>query len=115
VFAIDKFSMFPPPVFMPQQVVMWPSVKEEFLDEDRLFRDYFRQYRVSMLQYRAQPFFNDRESGQDRLDFVRRLGVTHVLVEPWNHDLMARVLSEDPNRYHRIFDDGGWSIYQVTQ
>jgi hypothetical protein len=114
VFAIDKFVGFPLPLLAPRQIVSWPGTNHVFRNEEEgMFRDYFKLYRASVVDYGVQPFFNDRGSHADRVRFVRGLGVTHVLVDPIDYDMMTRVLGSETDVFRRVFDEGHWAVYEV--
>jgi hypothetical protein len=115
IFVADKFARFPPPAFMPQRVVAWPSADQELISEQDMFVEYYRYYRARMIRYGVQPFFNDRESRAERVDFISHVGATHVLVDPGNHETMARVLRDYPDLFRPVFDEGGWAIYEIVR
>ena len=70
VLAVDRWTPFPPQVFMPQQAVVFPTLEASFIREDVLFPDYYRVFKERVRRYRAQPFFNVVESPAERADYV---------------------------------------------
>jgi hypothetical protein len=66
-----------------------------------------------MKQRGVQPFFNSTESLTERADFVRALGITHVVVDPPYQRVMARVLGQWPEAFSTVYDDGAWTVYEV--
>ena len=92
VFAVDRWTPYPPQVFMAQQADIFPTLEASFIDEDRLFRDYYRLFGDRMSRHRVQPFFNAVGNAGERAEFVRALGVTHVLVSPNHYDELRPVL-----------------------
>ncbi len=66
-----------------------------------------------MRRYRLQPFFNSAESDGERAEFVRRLGVTHVLISPVHYDELRPVLDRRPDQYMRRYDNARWAVYEV--
>jgi len=62
----------------------------------------------------VQPFFNSTEGWAERVDFVRALGVTHIVVDPPYQRLMARTLGQWPQAFAPVYDDGAWTVYEVT-
>jgi hypothetical protein len=113
VLAINTFNQYPPPVFMTPHIVAWPLASENtnvgFVTPR--YSDFF--YRT-IARYGTQPMFNTIEALDERLEFVRALGVTHVLVDPMYHDEMAEVLGRWPGTFPRLYDDGGWAVYGVS-
>jgi hypothetical protein len=115
VFAVDRWTPYPPTVFMPQQAVVFPTLDASFIHEDSLFRDYYRLFGDRMKRYRVQPFFNQVETPADRDEFVRDLGVTHILVSPVHYDELRPVLDALPNQFSRRYDRSRWAVYEVIR
>ena len=113
VFAVDRWTPYPPQVFMAQQAVIFPTLEASFIAEDRLFRDYYRLFGDRMSRHRVQPFFNAVETPEERAEFVRALGVTHVLVSPVHHDELRPVLDRLPDRYALRYDHARWAVYEA--
>ena len=115
VFAVDRWTPYPPTVFMPQQTVVFPTLDASFIHEDSLFRDYYRLFGDRMKRYRVQPFFNRVETPAERAEFVRDLGVTHVLVSPVHYDELRPVLEALPGQFTLRYDSARWAVYEVTR
>lgn len=113
VLAIDRWTPYPPQVFMAPQAVVFPTLDASFIHEDSLFREYYALFDDRMRRYRLQPFFNTAESDGERAEFVRRLGVTHVLVSPVHYDELRPVLDQRPDQYVRRYDNARWAVYEV--
>jgi hypothetical protein len=113
VFAIDRWTPYPPQVFMAPQAVVFPTLDASFIHEQSLFREYYALFDDRMRRYRLQPFFNTVESDEERAEFVRRLGVTHVLVSPVHYDELRPVLDRRPDQYVRRYDNARWAVYEV--
>jgi len=113
VVAMNKWNEYAPSWFLPQQFVTWASPTPVLLHEEDVFASYFRYYHRSLANYGQQPFFNDRESRDERVGFVRDLAVTHILVDPQTHDLMTRVLTGYADLFVRRYDDGRWAVWEV--
>jgi hypothetical protein len=113
VLAVDMTDEYQPSLFMPQQMVAWPGTAEGLLPR-LLFARYFERYDRVQQQYHEQPFFNSRESRDDRLAFIRELGVTHVLVNPRMHALMTPLLSAETEVFTPLYNDGRWALYEVS-
>jgi hypothetical protein len=56
--------------------------------------------------------FNDRETAQERREFVDALGVTHVLVDPAYHDVVTHALAGSDD-FTKEYDDGRWAVFAV--
>ena len=67
-----------------------------------------------MRRYRLQPFFNTAESDGERAEFVRALGVTHVLVSPVHYDELRPVLDGVPISTRCRYDNARWAVYEVV-
>jgi hypothetical protein len=115
VFAIDRWDPFPPSMFMPQQVVVFPTLDASFIDEDELFRDYYRVFGDRMRRYHVQPFFNDVETPGERAAFTDTLGVTHVLVNPANYRTLRPVLDALPGQFTLRYSAAQWAVYEVRR
>jgi hypothetical protein len=66
-----------------------------------------------MSGHRVQPFFNAVETPEERAEFVRALGVTHVLVSPVHYDELRPVLDRLPDRYALRYDHARWAVYEA--
>jgi len=115
VFAVDRWTAYPPPVFMAQQAVVFPTLDASFIHEDSLFRDYYRFFDDRMRRYRVQPFFNSVETPDERAAFVTALGVTHVLVSPSHYDELRPVLDALPQQFAMKYDNARWAVYEATR
>jgi hypothetical protein len=113
VFAIDRWNAFMPTVFLPQQAVSFSGFEFSLPNEIEIYPAYVRWYRAIMRQHGVQPFFNDRETPEQRQAFVRELGVTHVLVDPSYYTTLRPVLDRLPQLFTRRYDDGRWAVYEV--
>ena len=115
VFAVDQSEEWPPSLFMPQQMAMWPGRVDALYEPERLFAAYYRHYDRARQKYEAQPLFNDRETREERVEFIRDVGVTHVLVNPRTYAMMTMVLARDPDLFEKRYDDGRWAWYEVRR
>jgi hypothetical protein len=114
VLAADTFNAYPLPAFMPQQVAAWPvAASENIVDARGWYPAYYERFDRTMKQLGVQPFFNSTESLTERVDFVRALGITHVVVDPPYQRVMARVLGQWPEAFSTVYDDGAWTVYEV--
>jgi len=114
VFAVDRWTPYPPQVFMSQQAVVFPTLDASFIREDALFREYYRVFEERVRRYRVQPFFNVVETPTERAAFVKALGVTHVLVSPAHYAELRPVLDALPGQFALRYDHAQWAIYEVV-
>ncbi len=115
VLSADTFNAYPLPAFMPQQVPAWPvSASENLVDARALYPAYYERFDRTMKLRGVQPFFNETEGLTERVEFLRALGVTHIVVDPPYQRLMARILGQWPQTFSTVYDDGAWTVYEVT-
>jgi hypothetical protein len=115
VFAIDRWDPYAPSPFMPQQVVVFPTFDASYIGEARLFENYYRLFYDRVGRYRVQPFFNAVETPAERAEFVEKLGVTHILVNPPNYDEMRPVLDALPGQFALKYAHEKWAVYEATR
>ena len=115
VFAVDRWTPYPSQVFMPQQAVVFPTLDASFIREDSLFRDYYRVFGERMRRYRIQPFFNSVETPAERDEFVKALGVTHVLLSPVHYEELRPVLDALPRQFTLMYDNAQWAVYEAMR
>jgi hypothetical protein len=115
VFAMNRWNLFLPPVYLPQQVVALSGFDFSLPMEVLLTPGYARAYRESMRERGVQPFFNDLETLEQRRTFIREVGATHVLVDPQYYDSMRRVLDALPQLVSLHYADGRWAVYEVRR
>jgi hypothetical protein len=114
VLAVDARERYEPTMFVPQQVIVWTGTFEGLSNPRDLFPAYLKYFDRAVAASLEQPLFNDRETRSEEVAFIRDLGVTHVLVNPRLHAMMADVLGRAPDLFARRYDDGKWALYQVT-
>jgi hypothetical protein len=115
VLSADTFNAYPLPAFMHQQVAAWPvAASENLVDARALYPAYYERFDRTMKLGGVQPFFNATEGLTERVEFLRALGVTHIVVDPPYQRLMARVLGQWPQAFASVYDDGAWTVYEVT-
>jgi hypothetical protein len=113
VFAIDRWNVFMPTVFLPQQVVTFSGFEYSLPNENEIYPAYVGRYRDAMQRDGVQPFFNDHETPEQRQAFVRDLAVTHVLVDPQYYRILRPVLDGLPQMFTRRYDSGRWAVYEA--
>ena len=115
VFAVDRWTPYPPQVFMPQQAVVFPTLDASFIREDSLFREYYGLFEERVRRYRVQPFFNAVETPTERAAFVKALGVTHVLVSPAHYGELRPILDGLPAQFALRYDHAQWAVYEAIR
>jgi hypothetical protein len=113
VFASNRWNEHLPTMLIPQQVVAFPGFERAFPDERAFFSDYYRLYERSLSTHLMQPFFNAVESLEARTEFVKALGVTHVLIDPAYYASVTRVLDEHPDLFVLKHEQDQWAVYEV--
>jgi hypothetical protein len=115
VLAINLLNRYSPALFLPQQFPFWPHVDTSTGGYfRRIFPEYYNLLEARLAKYQAQPFFNSCESLEERVEYLEKLHITHVLVDPMYHDELNSVLAQWPTRFVQQFDDGRWSLYRVS-
>ena len=69
----------------------------------------------SDLRYRMQPFFNSVETPAERDEFVKALGVTHVLLSPVHYEELRPVLDALPRQFTLMYDNAQWAVYEAMR
>ena len=114
VLAVDYREAYEPTLFMPQQVVVWSGAIEGLTEPERIFPEYFEHLERARAASLEQPLFNAGETHEERIDFIRDLRVTHVLVNPRLYSMMKLVLARDADLFAPRYDDGMWALYEVA-
>ena len=112
VLAVDRWTAFPPQVFVPQQAVVFPTLDASFIHEDALFAKYYGLFDERMRRHHVQPFFNAVETPEEREAFVKALGVTHILISPNHHAELRPVLDTLPAQFALRYDHAQWAVYE---
>jgi hypothetical protein len=115
IFAVDYHQVNEPTVFLPQQVDVWSGAIEGLVAPEQVFPVYFRHLDRARSASLDQPFFNDRETREERLAFLSDTGATYVLVTPRVYPMMTAVLARDPDIFASRYDDGQWALYEVRR
>ncbi len=115
VFAINLLNLYSPAPFMPQQIAYWPHIDSSTGSYfRRIFPAYYRHLEASLAASGEQPFFNGRDGLVERMDFLRDVGATHVLVDPMYHDLLVPLLSTWPRSFQLLYDADGWAVFKAS-
>jgi hypothetical protein len=114
VFAINLLNLYSPAPFMPQQVAYWPHIDSSTGSYfRRIFPAYYKHLESALAGRGEQPFFNPHDGLVERLDFMRDVGATHVLVDPMYHDMLVPLLSSWPRSFQMLYDAEGWAVYRA--
>jgi hypothetical protein len=115
ILAVDFRQINEPTLFLPQQVDVWSGASDGLVEPEQVFPVYFKHLNRARAASLDQPFFNDRETREERMAFIRDLGVTHVLVSPRIHSMMTKALTSNGDLFVARYDDGMWALYEVTR
>jgi hypothetical protein len=114
VLAINLLNLYSPAPFMPQQVAYWPHIDSSTGSYfRRIFPAYYKHLESALAAKGEQPFFNPDDGLVERLDFLRDVGATHVLVDPMYHDMLVPLLSSWPRSFQILYDADGWAVYKA--
>jgi hypothetical protein len=114
VFALNIDNEVFPSLTMPQRLIAWPGPGiANYLNRNN-FPVFYKHYDGTMSSIRKQPFFNEEENLESRLEFIRDLGATHVLLDPSVHDLMTGVLGRWPVVFKLVYDADYWAVYEIS-
>jgi hypothetical protein len=115
ILAVDYRQVNEPTLFLPQQVDVWSGASDSLVEPEQIFPVYFKHLARARAASLEQPFFNDRETREERMAFILDLGVTHVLVSPRIHSMMTKALASDGDLFVARYDDGQWALYEVRR
>lgn len=113
--AISVASTFTPTFYFDSQVTIWPNahVSSSWMFTRPLFPRFYPFFDAAQAKGLKEPFFDPREGDLDRLDFIRSMGATHVLIDPLTYRGLVPVLRKAPRQYVFLVDDGTWALVQV--
>ena len=114
VLTINRFNYPLPSEFFPQQVDVFPGFERAFADEEGFFKRYYARYHEAIRKYRDQPFFNTRETDEERMAFLDSVGATYVLLDPALYDRLEPIFSRMPG-LERLYAKNGWAVYAVRR
>jgi hypothetical protein len=115
VFVHNILNRYASPVFMPQRILMWPMEDAGGLEfNSRLFPTAWSALVRTAQKHQVQPFFNDKESLEERLAYAREVGATHILLDPMYYARLRSYLSQWPDRFVPGYDDGSrWAVFEI--
>lgn len=106
------FNTYASPVFMPQHILMWPVDSAAGLEFNaRLFPTAWAALVETADRYQVQPFFNVVETVDERVEYMRKVGATHALIDPMYYDRLHPLFSAWATQFDVLFDDGRrWAV-----
>jgi hypothetical protein len=117
VIVSNLFNQYAVPVFLPQQIPMWPVIDggSTFDFNARLVPVAYRAFLRVVRKYEMQPFFNGKETLDERLEYLRNAGATHVLIDPKYYASIQPLVRRWPEHFRVLYDDGRrWAVFAVT-
>jgi hypothetical protein len=116
VIVSNLFNPYALPVFLPQQIPMWPIADGgSTIDFNaRLVPAAYGAFLRVVRKYEAQPFFNEKETLDERLAYLRAVGGTHLLIDPRYYASIRPLVGRWPDRFASLYDDGQrWAVFQI--
>lgn len=113
VVAASKLNPYPLSVYLPVRIVTWPSLELTYHNETAALATYYQLWDRSLRTHRAQPFFNSTESPAERREFLTRLGIAYVVLDPGTYRVLKPILSDLPDLLVPRYDDGEWAVFEV--
>ncbi len=113
VCAVNMFNGNILTTFVPQRVPAWPLLWYDPVNYCRNFPRFCKAADITFEQHGTQPFFNEDEQLEDRINYLNKLGITYVVVDPAYYDMMGRVLGQYPDIFLKEFDKGYWSVFKI--
>ncbi len=115
----DATNVYALSVFVPQQALtglLWRSAGRRWRGAylRGLYPPYFEQFDRAMREYRTQPFFNERESIEEKVAFLGAVAVSHIIVDAAQNAVVAPLVRARPDLLRRVYDDGQWAVYEVV-
>lgn len=114
VLAPNLLNRYSPAPFLPQQIAYWPHIDLSTGSYfRRIFPAYYERLEASLARRKAQPFFNEEDTLDERLEFLHAVGATHVLVDPMYNAELVPLLSSWPGAFRKLYDAGGWAVFEA--
>jgi len=116
----DATGLYALSVFIPQHVLTglpWRSLPIAWGGAyvRGLFPAYFRAFDLALRDHGTQPFFNDRESPEEKMAFLRAVGITHIFVHASQSAVLAPLGRGGTGLLRKLYDDGQWAVYEVAR
>jgi len=114
--AVNTFSFYSPSTFLPFRTAALPLTQTlNFYYLADMMPEFLRQLDGSVAAKRPQPFFNGDDSYEERREFLSKLDVTHVVVDPMLYSDLKPKLQNLPQLLRPQYDDGRWAVYEVVE
>lgn len=113
VFVHNIFNRYASPVFMPQRILLWPMEDPGTVEfNSRLFPVAWGAMTRTAAALSVQPFFNEQETLEQRVAYMREVGATHVLLDPMYYARLRPLLSQWAETFEPVFDDHSrWAVF----
>lgn len=115
VCAVNMFNGNILTTFVPQRVPAWPLSWYDPVNYCRNFPGFCKAADIAFKQHGTQPFFNGDEQIEDRINYLGKLGISYIVVDPSYYDMMERVLGQYPDQFSKEFDKGRWSVFRTRR
>ena len=114
--AVNTFSFYSPSTFLPFRTAALPLTQtSNFYYLADMMPEFLRQLDECVAEKRPQPFFNGDDSYEERREFLSKLDVTHVVVDPMLYSELKPKLQDLPQLLLPQYDDGRWAVYEVVE
>jgi hypothetical protein len=113
--AISVASTFTPTFYFDSRVTIWPNAhhSSSWMFTRPLFPHFYPFFDAAQAKGLKEPFFDPKEDDLDRLDFIRAMRATHVLIDPLTYKGLTPVLRRTPRQYAFLVDNGNWALVAV--
>jgi hypothetical protein len=114
ILAVNLFNANILTTYVPQRAPAWPIGYHDPINYCVNFKRYCGAANQSVVRYGVQPFFNDVESRDERLAFLKDFNITYVVVDPPFDATMKRVLGQYPDQFTEVYTADRWRVFKVT-
>jgi hypothetical protein len=116
VMVHNLLNLYASPVFSPQHILMWPMDGTAGMEFNaRLFPKPWGELVRTAQAYQAQPFFNDKETLEERITYMHTVGATHVLIDPMYYARLRPLFPQWASAFKAVFDDGQrWAVLEFA-
>jgi hypothetical protein len=115
VVAVDLREQYPPAMFIPQQMTIWPGGTGSLIDAAQLFPKYYAHLKRVEMEGRDQPLLDPGESAPEGRTFLKDLDVGYVLLNPRLYSTMKPMFAGNADLFTTRYDDGQWALYEVNR
>jgi hypothetical protein len=116
VIVHNLLNTYPSPVFMPEHIVMWPLDGIVSIESnERMFPNAWTALVQAVRTHGEQPFFNDTETLEERVAYMKRVRATHVLIDPMYYARLRSLFPQWAPAFTPVFDDGHrWAVLEFA-